>query len=85
MDVWDASSPAVERGASGFGEVEDVFVAVVDVASAVDGFEVSGADEVSLSGFHGDGFDPVKGVLQGEEWFFVCGFLGKGEQELVGE
>lgn len=80
IDVGDAGGAAVEGDGAGFGEVEDVLVAVVDVALRVDGFEVSGADLFACAGFDGDGFDPVEGVLQDEE---VRG--AEGEEELVRE
>lgn len=80
--IGHACGTALEGDVAGFGEVEDVFVAVVDVALAVDGFEVSGADGGVLTGFYGDGFDPVEGILEGEEGTWAG---GEGEQELVGQ
>ncbi len=54
-------------------------MAVVEVSFGVDGFEVSGGDCLVVSGFDGDGFDPVNGVLEGEVWRLG----GKSEDELV--
>lgn len=65
--IGDARAAAVEGDFSGFCEVEDEFVAVVDEARGVDGFEVTCADDFSGAGFDGDGFDPVEGVLEDEE------------------
>ena len=63
VGVGDPSASAIEGDVSGFGEVKNVFVAVVDVARGVDGFEVAYADLFSCCCVYGDGFDPMKGVL----------------------
>lgn len=55
-------------------------MAVVDVARRVNRFEVPGAQLLSLGGIHGDGFDPMKGVLELEK-----ARRGQGEDNLVGE
>lgn len=48
--IGDACGTAVEGDGAGLGEVEDVFVAVVDEALRVDGFEMPGGYGVSGSG-----------------------------------
>lgn len=65
--IGDARAAAVEGDFARFCEVEDEFVAVVDEARGVDGFEMARADDFSGAGFDGDGFDPVEGVLEDEE------------------
>lgn len=80
VGVGDAGGAAVEEDLAEFGEVEDVFVAVVDEAFRVDGLEVAGADLFTGACFDGDGFDPVEGVLEDEE-----ALAAEGEEELVGE
>ena len=67
VGVGNTSRAAVEFDRAGPGEMEDVLVAVVDVALGVDRFEVSGADRLGVAGFDRDRFDPVKGVLKLEE------------------
>lgn len=64
--VGDADGFPFERDVAFFGEMEKVFVAVVDVTAGVDGLEVSGGNGVAGFGVDGDAFDPVKGVLQDE-------------------
>ena len=80
VGIGDAGGAAIEGDVSGLGEVEDVLVAVVDVAAGVDGLEMPGANRFAVSCFHGDGLNPVEGVLEVEELG-----PGEGEEELVGK
>lgn len=57
-------------------------MAVVDIAFAIDGFEVTGADGFALASIYRNGLHPVEGILKGEKWFVS---VGECEQELVGE
>ena len=81
--VGDTDGAAVDGDVAGFGEVEDVLVAVVDEAFGIDGFEVAGADLGAVRGLDGDGFDPVEGVLEDPGVGVVRG--GEGEDDLVWE
>ena len=81
IGVSDASLTALKRDVAGFGQVENVFVAVVDEALGIDGLEVTGGNFLALAGVDGDGFDPVKGVLENE---LRRGF-GECKEEFVGK
>ena len=62
--VGHAGGAAIKGGVSSFGQVEDVFVAVVDVAFRIDRLEVAAGDLLVVLGFDRDRFDPVEGVLE---------------------
>lgn len=82
VDVGCTCGTSIELNVACFGQVKNVFVTVVDVAFAVDGLKMSGADGVALFGFYGDGFDPVEGILEGEGGVVP---FGECENELVGK
>jgi len=65
--VGDTCGLTVDGDVASFCQMKDVFVTVIDEALALDWFEMARADNFSSTGFHGNGFDPVKGVLQGEQ------------------
>ena len=77
--VWNADGQLIQPHVAGPGEVEDVLVCVVQVAGAVDRFVVA---YVHVLFRHGDGLDPVDGVLQPE---YRCDPLRHPERaQLVG-
>ena len=82
MDVGDSGGAAIEFHAASLREVEDILVAVVDVALGVDGFKMSGGDLLVVGGLDGDGFHPMKGILENKQ---RVGSLGEREDDLVGE
>lgn len=82
INVRHASRTAVELDVAGFGKVEHVFVAVVDVALGIDRLEMSGGNGFADGRSDGDRFDPVKRVLQNEQGLRP---IGEREDELVGE
>jgi len=81
IGIFDTSGTAFERDLAGFGEVEKIFVAVVNETFGIDGLKVTGGDRFSPAGFNRDRFDPVEGVLEDELRTLGC----EGENELVGE
>ncbi len=82
MNVRHAGGATIQRDIAGFGQVKNVFVAVVDVALGIDGFEMSCGNGVTIHGSDGDRFHPVKGVLQNEQGLWA---IGEGEDDLVGK
>ena len=75
--VFDADRKAVEGDVAALGQMEDILVAIVDIAWAVDGFIMAHRDIAGDTGvvadvflLDGDGFDPVNNVLQ-------CKVLGR--------
>ena len=71
----------MERDISSFGEVEKVFVAVVDEALGLNRLEVPSGDFLAFPGFDRDRFYPVEGVLQNEARLA----FGERKDELVRE
>lgn len=63
--IFDPHSEPVEFGSTCFGEVKNIFVAVCDVALAIDWFEVTFRNTLPVV-CNGDGFYPVDRVLEHE-------------------
>lgn len=81
VGIIDPGLAALEGNVAGFGEVKNVFVAVVDEALRIDGLEVAGGNFFAFPGVDRDRFDPVKGVLENERGRF----FGESEEELMGK
>lgn len=80
--IGNACGPAVELGTAGFCQVKDVFVAVVDEALGVDGFEVARTDQFVGAGFDRNRFDPMECILKFEQRIPA---VRQREDELVGK
>ena len=82
IDIRHTCGAAVELDVAGFGEVKNVFVAVVDITLGIDRFEMPSGNWLATNRSHGDRFDPVKGVLQNKQGLES---IGQSEDELMGE
>jgi len=81
VGIGNPGLAALKGNVAGFGEVKNVFVAVVDEALRIDGLEVAGGDFFAFARVDGDRFYPVKGVLENERGRF----FGESEEELMGK
>ncbi len=73
IGLGDPCGSTFEWDVARFCQMEDVLMAVVDIAFAIDGLEVTRADGFALASFYGNGLHPVEGVLKGEKGFFSVG------------
>src|SRR6266404_2937713 len=64
--VRHSNGAPIQGRAPGLGPVENVFMAIIDVALGVNRFEMSRRYLLARSGLNRDRFYPVKGVLQHE-------------------
>src|SRR2546423_768021 len=64
--VSDADREPIQWRVAVLRQMKNKFVAIGDKATRVDRFEMTNGDFIAGPRLDGDGFDPVKGVLQNE-------------------
>ncbi len=65
--IWNSKREPINFNVTGFCEMENIFVAIVEESLRANGFEMSIGANVAITIFNRNRFDPVNCVLQNEE------------------